>query len=45
MRTVALISAFLAGTAAEAVSLTPENYDTLVSASGKSAFIKFQAPW
>jgi len=45
MRAVALISAFLAGASAEAVNLTPDNFDALVTQSGKSAFIKFLAPW
>lgn len=34
-----------AGVAAEAVELTDANFDRLVFKSGKSAFIKFLAPW
>ena len=33
------------GINAEAVELTEKNFDRLVIKSGKSAFIKFQAPW
>jgi hypothetical protein len=29
----------------EAVELTDANFDKLVFASGKSAFVKFLAPW
>ena len=28
-----------------ALELTPDNFDKEVTASGKSAFIKFLAPW
>jgi len=31
--------------AAGAVELTPDNFDDVVVKSGKSAFIKFLAPW
>jgi len=31
--------------AAGAVELTPDNFDDVVLKSGKSAFIKFLAPW
>ena len=34
-----------AGAHAGAVELTSDNYDELVKSSGKSAFIKFLAPW
>jgi hypothetical protein len=40
---VALLLGFAA--AASAVELTPDNFDDLVHGSGKSAFVKFQAPW
>jgi len=33
------------GAANAAIELTPENFDKEVFASGKSAFIKFLAPW
>jgi protein disulfide-isomerase A6 len=33
------------GVASEAVDLTPDNFDKEVLQSGKSAFIKFLAPW
>ena len=37
---------FLIGaTSLATIELTNENFDELVFASGKSAFIKFQAPW
>ena len=37
---------FLVGaTAIATTELTNDNFDELVFASGKSAFIKFQAPW
>ena len=39
---------FLAGLAtagAAAIELTPENFDEVVFNSGKSAFVKFLAPW
>jgi protein disulfide-isomerase A6 len=35
----------IAGAAGEAVNLTPDNFDKEVTQSGKSAFIKFLAPW
>jgi len=38
-----LLLAFVA--TAAATELTNDNFDELVFASGKSAFIKFQAPW
>jgi len=41
MRAVFLLAAFLA--LASAHELTPDNYDELTS--GKTVFIKFQAPW
>ena len=34
-----------AGAAGESVELTEKNWDRLVFKSGKSGFIKFQAPW
>jgi hypothetical protein len=43
MRVVALLS--LVGVAAATTELTPDNFDDLVFSSGKSAFIKFLAPW
>jgi len=33
----------LGATAANAISLTPDNWDT--ATEGKTVFIKFQAPW
>jgi hypothetical protein len=33
------------GAAHAALELTPDNFDKEVFASGKSAFIKFLAPW
>jgi len=41
MRTVFLLAMCVA--AVSALSLTPENFDK--ETAGKSAFIKFQAPW
>jgi hypothetical protein len=35
----------LASAAGTAVELTPDNWDEVVGKSGKSAFIKFLAPW
>jgi len=35
----------VAGTAGEAVELTPDNFDKEFTSSGKAAFIKFLAPW
>jgi hypothetical protein len=43
MRATALLSLFGAATAAP--ELTPDNFDELVFASGKSGFVKFLAPW
>jgi len=37
--------ALAVGANAGAISLTPENFDAEVFDSGKSAFIKFLAPW
>jgi hypothetical protein len=44
LRKLALLCA-VSGAAAEAVTLTPANFDKEVGASGKAAFIKFLAPW
>ena len=44
MRILALL-ALVAGAASEAVNLTPDNWEKEVASSGKSAFIKFLAPW
>lgn len=42
----ALASALMVASAsAGAVDLTGANFETEVTDSGKSAFIKFQAPW
>jgi len=41
MRAVFLLACIVA--AASALSLTPDNFDA--ETSGKSVFIKFQAPW
>jgi hypothetical protein len=35
----------LAGASGSAVELTEKNWDEVVAKSGKSAFIKFLAPW
>jgi protein disulfide-isomerase A6 len=43
-RAVAL-TALAVGAAGEAVELTDSNFDRLVFKSGKSAFVKFLAPW
>jgi len=43
MRTLALFCAVVGANAA--LELTPDNFDSEVVASGKSAFIKFLAPW
>jgi protein disulfide-isomerase A6 len=43
LRNLALVA--LVGTASAALELTPDNFDTEVLKSGKSAFIKFLAPW
>ena len=45
MARVALICAFAASAAGNAVELTPDNFDKEVTQSGKAAFIKFLAPW
>jgi len=45
MARVALICAFAGVAAAQSVELTLDNFDKEVTQSGKSAFIKFQAPW
>lgn len=42
MRTLA-VTLLLAGSAHAAVELTPDNFDKEMA--GKSAFIKFLAPW
>ena len=44
MRVLALLCA-VCGVASEAVNLTPDNFEKEVTNSGKSAFIKFLAPW
>jgi len=44
MRTLALLGAVV-GVSSAAVELTPDNFDEVVLKSGKSAFIKFLAPW
>jgi len=44
LRGVTLLAA-VAGASAGAVDLNPSNFDTLVINSGKSAFVKFFAPW
>eukprot|EP00316_Scyphosphaera_apsteinii_P018184 CAMPEP_0119308328 /NCGR_PEP_ID=MMETSP1333-20130426/10036_1 /TAXON_ID=418940 /ORGANISM="Scyphosphaera apsteinii, Strain RCC1455" /LENGTH=45 /DNA_ID= /DNA_START= /DNA_END= /DNA_ORIENTATION= len=44
LRTLALLGATVAISGA-AVELTPDNFDEVVLKSGKSAFIKFLAPW
>jgi len=40
LRTLAVLALVAA---ASAISLTPDNFDEMTS--GKSVFIKFQAPW
>jgi hypothetical protein len=45
MARAALLCAFAASVAGEAVELTPDNFEKEVTASGKAAFIKFLAPW
>jgi hypothetical protein len=40
-----LTCAALACAASSSIELTPDNFDALVLSSGKSAFVKFQAPW
>jgi hypothetical protein len=43
--TAALLFSAAASVSAEAVNLTPDNWDAEIANSGKSAFIKFLAPW
>jgi protein disulfide-isomerase A6 len=43
LRIAALLGAV--GVASAAIELTPDNFDTEVFKSGKSAFVKFLAPW
>ena len=45
MLRVLSLTALVAGAAGEAVELTSTNFDKLVFKSGKSAFVKFLAPW
>ena len=45
MLRAAAVAALVVGAAGEAVELTDANFDRLVFASGKSAFVKFLAPW
>jgi len=40
-----VIAGLVSGASAEAVELTAKNFDKLVFESGKSAFVKFLAPW
>jgi len=42
-RIVALLG--LVGAASAAIELTPDNFDAEVFKAGKSAFVKFLAPW
>jgi protein disulfide-isomerase A6 len=44
MASMSLMLCFF-GAANAALELTPDNFDKEVFASGKSAFIKFLAPW
>jgi len=44
LRTTALLAA-LCGASGTAVDLTSDNFDELVTKTGKASFIKFQAPW
>jgi len=44
MRNIALMCAVV-GAASESVELDSSNWDKLVGSSGKSAFVKFLAPW
>ena len=44
LRSLTLLCA-ATGASAASVDLTSDNFDQLVLKSGKSAFIKFQAPW
>ena len=41
----AVASAFAVTANAGAVDLTPDNFDSEVTSSGKGAFVKFLAPW
>lgn len=41
---MALLAAIV-GVSGSAVELTPDNFEKEVTSSGKSAFIKFLAPW
>ena len=36
---------FAAGASAEAVEMSPDNFNAEVFDSGKNAFVKFLAPW
>ena len=45
MARVVLLCALAGSPAGAAVDLTPDNFDKEVLQSGKSAFIKFLAPW
>jgi len=45
MRIVLALAFLTTGVAGEAVELTDANFDRLVLTSGKSAFVKFLAPW
>jgi protein disulfide-isomerase A6 len=45
MARVALLCAFATTVAGNAVELTPDNFDKEILQSGKSALIKFLAPW
>ena len=40
-----LVLGLIAGAHAGAVELTSDNFDELVTNSGKGAFVKFLAPW
>ena len=42
LRTTALLAALCS---ANALSLTSDNFDELITKTGKAAFVKFQAPW
>ncbi len=44
LRGLALLCA-VSGVSSAAIELTPDNFDDVVFKSGKSAFIKFLAPW
>jgi len=44
MRSLALACVVM-GASADSVELTSENWGPLVANSGKSAFVKFLAPW